>query len=102
MGDEELSLANLIKIIEAGIDNINGFNTPRFRPGSDRFLRSFPDFRIKSCFVIGVEDGEMPARPKAEGLLDDLNELISRKWVWNWLQELGRKFLMSSFWCTRP
>lgn len=73
MGDEELSLANLIKIIEAGIDNIKMGLIP---PGLDQVvIGSLGRSRIselKVVFVIGVEDGVLPARPKAEGLLDDL------------------------------
>lgn len=82
LGDEEIALENFIQIIDAGIDNIKMGLIP---PGLDQVvIGSLGRSRIselKVVFVIGVEDGVLPARPKAEGLLDDLER--------DYLKEMG-------------
>ncbi len=72
LGDEPLSLRDYISVLESGLESLKLGLIP---PGLDQVLvaslgRSrIPDMR--AVFVLGVNDGEFPARPVDSGILTD-------------------------------
>lgn len=72
LGKESLSLANYLKVLEAGLANLQLSLIP---PGLDQVLVNnlehsrHPD--IKAAYVLGINDGVFPVRIKEAGLLSD-------------------------------
>lgn len=72
LGNEAIAVEDFLKIIEAGLEGIRLGLVP---PGLDQVLVASlersrnPD--IKACFVLGVNDGVLPARLEQKGVFAD-------------------------------
>lgn len=73
LGTESLPLAEFAKIIEAGLDRLEFSLVP---PALDQVIIAQLDrsrlFDIKYAFVIGVNEGVIPAKVKEEGLMAEI------------------------------
>lgn len=70
MGDESMELQDFIQIIDSGLESLRFSLVP---PALDQVLigsmnRSRPT-GLRCTFILGMNDGVIPARPKEEGLL---------------------------------
>lgn len=72
LGDERIDLEDYLKIIEAGLESIRLGLIP---PGLDQVLIASLDRSrnpdVRACFVLGVNDGILPARFEPKGVLTD-------------------------------
>lgn len=72
MGDEPVDRTLFAKLIEAGLENVQLGLVP---PALDQVLIGSIDrtraTQVKVSFVLGANDGELPARPKEEGILTE-------------------------------
>ena len=72
LGDERVTTGDYLKIIQTGLEGIRLGMIP---PGLDQILiASLERSRnpnVKACFVLGVNDGLLPARPEQKGLFTD-------------------------------
>jgi ATP-dependent helicase/nuclease subunit B len=70
LGDQESSAESYLKVLEAGLENLRLGLIP---PGLDQvFIGSLDRSRnpeVRANFLIGINDGILPARPSAEGIL---------------------------------
>ncbi|HZG61561.1 MAG TPA: helicase-exonuclease AddAB subunit AddB [Anoxybacillus sp.] len=70
LGEEHLPLKPFIKIIETGLDSLEFSHVP---PAIDQVLIAQFDrsrlFGIKCAFVVGVNEGIIPAKPVEDGIL---------------------------------
>ena len=70
MGDQATSTEGYLKVLEAGLENLRLGLIP---PGLDQvFVGSLDRSRhseVRANFILGVNDGVLPARPAGEGLL---------------------------------
>lgn len=72
LGDSSLPVEAYIKVLEAGLENLRLGLIP---PGLDQvFVGSLDRSRnpnVRANFLLGVNEGVLPARPSADGLLSD-------------------------------
>lgn len=72
LGEEKISDDLFIKLIEAGIENMKFAIVP---PSMDQVLAGDLErsrfFNIKGTFILGVNDGVLPAKPKEEGIISE-------------------------------
>ena len=72
LGDERVTTGDYLKIIQTGLEGIRLGMIP---PGLDQVLIASLDRsrnpNVKACFVLGVNDGLLPARPEQKGLFTD-------------------------------
>ncbi|MDS1029491.1 helicase-exonuclease AddAB subunit AddB [Bacillota bacterium LX-D] len=72
LGSQELSLEEYAKILEIGLDSLNLGLIP---PGLDQVLVNSMDRsrnpHLRAAFVLGLNDGVLPAKVKNDGLLKD-------------------------------
>lgn len=78
LGEEELSLPEYARVIESGL---NGLRLALVPPALDQVLVSSLERsrnpNVRAAFVIGVNDGVLPARQRDDGLLSDRE----REWL---------------------
>ncbi|KKI93556.1 ATP-dependent helicase [Bacillus sp. SA1-12] len=72
MSDEHVSLKLFAEILETGIESMKFSLVP---PAMDQVLIADLEksrfFHVKCSFIVGVNDGVIPARPKEEGILTE-------------------------------
>jgi ATP-dependent helicase/nuclease subunit B len=72
LGDEELSLEMFIKLVETGCESMRFALVP---PAMDQVVVGSIDrsrySNVKCAFILGVNDGRLPAKPKEEGLMTE-------------------------------
>lgn len=72
MGDTELSISLFADILDAGIESMKFSLVP---PAMDQVLIASLDrsrfYGVKTTFLIGVNDGVLPAKPKEDSVLSD-------------------------------
>lgn len=81
-GDKEMSLAEMAKIVDEGLDSLEFTRIP---PAIDQVTVSTIEvsslMNIDAVFVIGVSDGVLPQRIDSEGLLSDADR--------DWFTQIG-------------
>lgn len=72
MGDEPMDLNTFASILEAGMENLTFALVP---PALDQVLVGSLDRTrfagVKCAFILGINDGVIPARPKEDGMLSE-------------------------------
>ncbi|NME98293.1 helicase-exonuclease AddAB subunit AddB [Aneurinibacillus aneurinilyticus] len=72
MGDERMDMETFASVIEAGMENLKFALVP---PALDQVLVGSLDrtrfANVKCAFILGINDGVIPARPKEDGMLSE-------------------------------
>ncbi|MED4729956.1 helicase-exonuclease AddAB subunit AddB [Aneurinibacillus migulanus] len=72
MGDERMDMETFASVIEAGMENLKFALVP---PALDQVLVGSIDrtrfANVKCAFILGINDGVIPARPKEDGMLSE-------------------------------
>jgi ATP-dependent helicase/nuclease subunit B len=72
MGDEQLDVDEFASVLEAGMENLTFALVP---PSLDQVLVGSLDrtrfANVKCAFILGINDGIIPARPKEDGMLSE-------------------------------
>ncbi|ERI07342.1 helicase-exonuclease AddAB subunit AddB [Aneurinibacillus aneurinilyticus] len=72
MGDERMDMETFASVIEAGMENLKFALVP---PALDQVLVGSLDrtrfANVKCAFILGINDGVIPARPKDDGMLSE-------------------------------
>lgn len=72
MGDEPLSLTLFTKVTETGLESLQFSLVP---PAMDQVLVGSPERTrlsgVKCAFIVGINDGEFPAKPVEDGILTE-------------------------------
>ncbi|RNB85947.1 helicase-exonuclease AddAB subunit AddB [Brevibacillus fluminis] len=72
MGEEQMSLDTFAKVIDSGMEGISlGIVPPAINQVSIGSMERSRQPDVKALFILGVNEGMLPMRPKEDGLLDE-------------------------------